>query len=194
MITADQVKQLREETSLSIMECKRALEEAGGDFGKARKHLSRIVQDSAKKKSSRQTSQGIVEAYIHSNKKVGAMIQLYCETDFVAESKEFKDLAHDLAMQVVAASPSYLKKEDVSSKWIKGEKKVLREEAQKDGKPKDIIEKIVEGKIQKQIHEICLYTQPFIKNPEQTVEDYIKEKIAKLGENIKVGEFIRFEV
>ncbi len=194
MINAEQVKLLREETDLSVIECKKALEKADGDFKKAKKYLSRAVQNSVKKRSSRQTHQGIVEAYVHSNKKVGAMIKLYCETDFVAKSKEFKDLAHDLAMQVVAANPSYLKGEDISSKWIREEKKALREEAQKSGKPKDIIEKIVEGKIQKQIQEICLYTQPFIKNPEQTVEDYIKEKIAKFGENIKVGEFVRFEI
>jgi len=194
MITAEQVKQLRKETGLSVMECKKALEEAGGDFKKAKKHLSRIVQDSARKRYSRQTQQGIVEAYIHSNKKVGAIIKLYCETDFVAKSKEFKDLAHDLAMQVVAVNPFYLKGEDVSSKWVGEEKKALKEEAQKSGKPKDVIKKMVEGKIQKQIQEICLYTQPFIKNPEQTVENYIKEKIAKLGENIKVGEFVRFEI
>jgi len=165
MITADQVKKLRKDSNLSVMECKKALEEAGGDFAKAKKLLQKIARDSAEKKSTRKVGQGIVEAYIHSNERIGAMVELYCETDFVAKSKEFKDLAHDLAMQVAATNPSYLRIEDVPAEWQGEEKK-----------------------------EICLYTQTFIKNPDQSVEDYIKEKIAKLGENIKVGEFVRFEV
>lgn len=164
-ITADQVKQLRRDSNLSVMKCKKALEKAGGDFGKAKIILSKIVRGLAERKLTRKVSQGIVETYIHSNKKIGAMVKLYCETDFVAKSKEFEGLAHDLAMQVAACNPSYLRAEDVPSEWQEKEKK-----------------------------EICLYTQSFIKNPDQSVEDYIKEKIAKLGENIRVEEFVRFEV
>lgn len=165
MITTEQVKQLREDSNLPVMKCKKALEEAGGNFAKAKVILQRIARVSAKKKATRKAGQGIVETYIHSNKKLGVMIKLYCETDFVAKSKEFKELAHDLAMQVAACNPSFLRAEDVPSEWQGKEKK-----------------------------EICLYTQSFIKNPEQSVEDYIKEKISKLGENIKVGEFMRFEL
>lgn len=165
MVTANQVKQLRKDSSLSVMECKKALEEAGGDFKKAKTILQGIARDSAERKATRKAQQGIVESYIHSNRKIGAMVKLFCETDFVAKSREFKELAHDLAMQVAACNPSYLREKDVPSEWQGKEKK-----------------------------EICLYTQPFIKNPEQSVEDYIKDKISKLGENIKVGEFVRFKI
>lgn len=165
MITANQVKKLRKDSNLSVMECKKALEKAEGDFEKAKKLLQKIARDSAEKKSTRKVSQGIVEAYIHSNERIGAMVELYCETDFVAKSKEFKDLAHDLAMQVAATNPSYLRIKDIPAEWQGEEKK-----------------------------EICLYTQAFIKNPDQSIEDYIREKIAKLGENIKIGEFVRFEI
>lgn len=193
-ISIAQVKLLRKETNLSVMECKKALKKAGGDFKKAKIILLGVTQGLAEKKLSREVKQGIVEAYIHSNGRIGTMVELYCETDFVAKSKEFKELAHDLAMQVAAGNPIYLKPGDIPSNWLKQRKESLREEFSDKGKSADVVERIAEGKVQKEIQEICLYSQLFIKNPDQSVEDYIKEKIAKLGENIKVGKFVRFKL
>jgi elongation factor Ts len=193
-ISAGDVKDLREKTGASIMDCKKALEKSGGDLEKALKYLKQSGKEKAGKKSERETGEGVVAAYIHSNKKVGAMVELRCETDFVAKNSEFQELAYDIAMHVAAMSPKYTSLESVEKEDWDGYEKIVREEVSMEKKPENIIKKIVEGKIQKHFADISLLSQAFIKNPDITVEDLIKEKIAKIGENIQLGRFERFEI
>jgi len=194
MIKANQVKQLRQKTGASMMECKRALEESGGDEGRALKILREKGKDIAFKKSERETRQGIIESYIHSNGKIGVLLELNCETDFVARNKEFKELAHDLAMHIAGMSPQYLDPKDIPEEVILAERDIYKKQFSNSGKTPEIIDQIIEGKIKKYSEEISLLTQPFVKNPDITVADLIQEKIAKLGENIKIGKFVRYEL
>ncbi len=194
MIKANQVKQLRETTGASMMECKKALEESGGDEKKALKILRQKGKSIALKKSSREAKQGIIDSYIHSTGKVGVLLELNCETDFVARNEEFKKLAHDLAMHVAGMCPQYLTPGDIPEEVIKAEKDIYKKQFSDSGKPQEVIDKIIEGKIKKYSEEISLLTQPFVKNPDITIKELIEEKIAKLGENIKVGQFTRYEL
>lgn len=195
MVSADEVKKLRDITGASMMDCKRALEEAGGNAAKAVELLRKKSLIKAEKKSERETKQGIVEAYVHSNLRVGAMAEVLCETDFVARNEIFRRLAHDLAMHIAAMSPLYLDESGIPAEIIESERRIFQEQV--DGalnKSAHIVNEIIEGKLKKHFQEICLMSQPFIKNPDVTVEELIKEHIAKLGENIKIGRFARFEL
>jgi elongation factor Ts len=194
MIKAQVVKILRDRTGVSMMQCKRALEESSGDIEKAVKILQKNGSKVADKKCGRGTVDGYVGSYIHSNGKVGVLVEVDCETDFVARNEEFKELAHDLAMHIAASNPKYVSYDEINPEEIKTRKEELLEETRKEKKPENILEKIVEGKVKKHFNEICLLTQVFVKNPEITVGQLIIEKIAKLGENIKVNKFIRFEI
>lgn len=194
MISPNQIKQLRDMTLASIMDCKEALEQAGGNIEEAKEILRKKGKNIAMKKSARQASEGIVHAYIHSNNKIGALLELNCETDFVARNKEFIELAHDLAMHIAAMNPRYLSPEDIPEEILKAEREIYKEQMASSGKADDIIEKAIEGKIKKYSEEICLLAQPFVKDQDKTVSELINEYIAKLGENIKVGRFVRFEI
>lgn len=193
-INAAQVKVLREKTGAGFMDCKQALVEAGGDQEKAIQILRTKGQAKAEKKSTRSASDGLVYAYIHPPGKLGVMIEINSETDFVAKNEEFRSLAHDIAMHIAAADPRYIKQDDVPQEYIAKEKTIYMEQAKNEGKPEKILEKIVEGKLKKHLEEICLLNQQFVKDPEKTIEDIIKEKIAKMGENIVVRRFSRFRV
>lgn len=188
------LKKLREISQASLGECQKALEEAGGDLPKALDILRKKGQIIAEKKSERETKSGLIEAYIHSNGRVGALLELRCETDFVAKNPLFKELAHDLALQITAMAPAYISEADIPEEVLKEEKEIYREELKSTGKPEKIIDQIIEGKLKKRFAEICLLHQPFIKNPDETIENLIKSYIAKLGENIKVERFARFEL
>ncbi|MFA5925475.1 MAG: translation elongation factor Ts [Parcubacteria group bacterium] len=193
-ISAEDVKKLREQTGASIMECKKALEKSGGNLEEAIKYLRQSGKEKAGKKSERQTGEGVIASYIHSNKKVGSMVELRCETDFVAKNSEFQELAYDIAMHVAAMAPRYVSIKKIEKNDLDEYEKIVREEVSGEKKPADIIEKIVEGKIKKHFAEISLMSQPFVKNNEMTIEDLIKEKIAKIGENIQIGRIERFEI
>ena len=194
MITAEQVKKLRDQTGVSMMECKRALEQSNGDYDKALELLKLKSKDVALKKSEREAKQGIIEAYIHSNGKIGVLLELNCETDFVARNQEFKELAHDLAMHIAGMDPRYISPEDIPKEVIETEKIIYEKQFADTDKPKKVIGQIIDGKIKKFSQEICLLTQPFVKNPDMTVKELIEEKIAKLGENIKIRRFVRYEL
>lgn len=193
-ITAKAVAELREKSGAGIMDCKKALAEANGDLEKALENLRKRGQKIAAKKSTRDASEGIVGSYIHSNKKIGAMVILNCETDFVAHNEEFQELAHDIAMQVVAMNPAYLNPKDVPEEIINKEKEVYKETLLKEGKPEEMLDKICEGKVQKFYQENCLIKQAFIKDDKKTIEKLVEEKIAKLGENIKLSKFVQFSL
>ncbi len=193
-ITTSTIKDLREATAAGVLDCKKALEASGGDLEKAKVYLREKGLAAAAKKASRAAEEGLIEAYVHTGGRVGALIELNCETDFVARTEAFEELAHDLALQVVAARPLYLAPEDIPPDVLEEEKNVYRVQARETGKPERIIEKIVEGKLQKYYQEVCLMKQPFIKDDGLTVQDVLTEIIAKLGENIVVRRFARFEL
>lgn len=195
-ISAQQVKELREKTGSGLMECKKALQEANGDLTEAVTILRKKGQAAAEKKSGRSTSEGAVGSYIHTGGRVGVLIEVNCETDFVANTDEFKTLVRDLAMQVAAASPAlprWVRRDEVPDDALDKERDILKSQAEAAGKPANVVEKIVEGKLSKFYSENVLLEQPFIKNPDQTVEEYLKSAIAVLKENIQVRRFVRFE-
>jgi elongation factor Ts len=194
MITAQEVKKLRNLTGSSITECKKALEESSGDIEKAIKILQKSGSKIADKKCGRSTSEGYIGSYVHSNGKVGALVEVSCETDFVAKSEEFRNLAHDLAMHIAASNPQYVDCGEVEPEVIEDRKRELGEEVEKEDKPQEILEKMVEGRVKKYFDEICLLSQPFVKDPKKTVGELVMEKVAKLGENVKVKKFVRFEI
>src|SRR5580700_9930803 len=193
-ITAQLVKQLRDKTGAGMMECKAALKEAEGDLEKGEVILRKKGIASASKKSSRSTKQGVIGTYIHPGSQLGVMIEVNCESDFVARTEDFQALVHDLAMQVAAADPQFLRKEDVTEAALAKEREIHRARALTEGKPEKMVEKIVEGRLNKYYEEVCLYEQPFIKENTTTISDLIKSKIAKMGENITVSRFVRFKV
>jgi elongation factor Ts len=193
-ITAQLVKDLRERTGAGMMECKSALVEAKGDLGEAEIVLRKRGIASAHKKASRVTKQGLIGTYIHHGGQLGVMVEVNCESDFVARTDDFKELVHDISMHVAAADPKYVRKEDVPPAELEKEKDIQRARALAEGKPEKMIEKIIEGRMSKFYEEVCLYQQPFVKENTLTVEEVIKTKIAKLGENIGVARFVRFKV
>jgi elongation factor Ts len=193
-ITAQLVKQLRERTGAGMMECKAALVEANGDIPAAEIVLRKKGIASAAKKSARSTRQGIVDSYIHPGSQIGVIIEVNCESDFVARTKEFQTLVHDLAMQVAAADPKFVRREDVTESALAQEREIQRARALQEGKPEKMVDKIVEGRMNKFYEEVCLLEQPFIKENTTSVSDLIKSTIAKLGENISVSRFVRFKV
>jgi len=193
-ITAQLVKQLREKTGAGMMECKSALVEAKGDAGEAEVILRKKGIASAAKKATRSTKQGVIGSYIHPGAQLGVLIEVNCESDFVARTEDFQALVHDLAMQVAAADPQFLRKEDVTEAALAKERDIQRGRALAEGKPEKMVDKIVEGRMNKYYEEVCLMEQPFIKENTTTIADLIKQKIAKLGENISVSRFVRFKV
>jgi elongation factor Ts len=193
-ISAQLGKQLRDRTGAGMMECKAALTEAKGDVGEAEIVLRKKGIASAAKKSARSTKQGVIASYIHPGAQLGVLIEVNCESDFVARTDDFQELVHDLAMQVAAADPQFIRKEDVTQAALDKEKDIQRARALAEGKPEKMADKIVEGRMNKYYEEVCLYEQPFIKENTTSIADVIKAKIAKLGENISVSRFVRFKV
>lgn len=191
-ITADTVKKLREKSGVGMMDCKKALVESGGDFDKAYQYLREKGLDKASKKATRPTREGIIDSYIHLGSKIGVMLEINCETDFVARNEVFKNLSHNIALHIAAASPLYVSKDDIPEGIIEKEKEIYRRQAINEGKPAGVVEKIAEGKLSKYYQETCLLEQLYVKNNDITVGNYIKENIALLGENIVVKRFVRW--
>jgi len=193
-MSLDKIKKLRELTGAGIVDVKKAFEDAGGDEAKAIELLRKRGQEKAGKKAGRSAGEGVVVAYIHSNRKVGAMVKLLCETDFVARNTEFQELAQDIAMHITAMNPKYIRPEDVPAESVEKEKEIWLAQLAAEKKPENILAKIIEGKEKKFREDLALLTQPFVKNPDVTVAELICEKIGKIGENIQVGEFSRIEL
>ena len=193
-IKATDVKQLRESTGAGIMECKRALGEASGDFDEAKKILRKLGAAVAEKKSGRATAEGIIGNYIHTGNKIGVMVEVNCETDFVAMNEEFQAMVRDIAMHIAAAKPRFLSREEVTGDVLDGEREIFADQARQQGKPENVVEKIVEGRINKFYEEACLLDQPFIKDTDKTVAEFVKEIVAKFRENIQVRRFVVFAV
>ena len=196
MATIDKkmIQKLREITGLGMMDCKKALEETNGDLEKAIDILRRKGAAIAAKRSDKETAEGIVHAYIHPGSKMGVLVELNCETDFVANTEDMKNFARDLALHIAALKPLYLTSEDVDQKFLEHEKEIIKAQLANSGKPEKILNQIVEGKIKKLYSDICLLNQPFVKNDQQTVAQALQELIGKTGENIKVKRFARFEI
>ena len=193
-ITASQVKELRERTGAGMMDCKKALAATEGDMDKAIDFLREKGLAAAAKKAGRIAAEGLVESYIHGGGRIGVLVEVNCETDFVAKTDDFKNLVRDIAMHIAAANPSYLRREEVPTAELEHEKMVLSEQARNEGKPEKIIEKMVSGRIEKYYKEVCLLEQPFVKDPDKTINDLITESIAKIGENISIRRFTRYQL
>lgn len=194
MISANDVSKLREETQAPVMECKRALEEAEGDFEKAKLILKKKGEMRAEKKQGSNTCSGVIESYIHANNKVGALIELRCETDSVAHNPDFKILAHDLAMHIAAMNPQFISREFIDSEILSQKQQEYKKEFEDSNKPQDIIDKIIQGKLDKEFQEICLLDQIFVKDETKKIVDLLKEATAKFGEKIEIGHFCRFQI
>ena len=194
MISASDVKLLREKTGAGMMDCKHALTEANGDMEKAIKILREKGLASAAKKAGRIAAEGIVDSYIHLGGKIGVLVEVNCETDFVAKTPVFRQLVKDIAMQIAAANPLYLEPADVPAEVLEKEKEILRAQALNEGKPEKIIDKMVEGRLQKYYKEFCLLEQAFVKDPEKTIRDLVNGKIAEIGEKISIRRFVRYEM
>jgi elongation factor Ts len=193
-ISASQVKELRERTGAGMMDCKKALVEAGGNMEKAAEILREKGLAAAAKKAGRIAAEGIVESYIHGGGRIGVLVEVNCETDFVAKNEDFRSFVKDIAMQIAAAKPEYIRREDVPAEVLEKEKQILRAQAVNEGKPANIVDRMVEGRIEKFFKEVCLLEQPFVKNPDVTIQELLNEKIAKIGENIAIRRFTRYEV
>ena len=192
--TSEMVKGLRQATAAGVLDCKKALDVSDGDFDKAVEYLREKGLVAAAKRAGRAASDGIIGVYVHHGSRVAAMVELNCETDFVARTEEFQTLAHDLAMQVTATQPQFLTREDIPPKVIEIKKRTYREEMADQNKPEHILDRIVEGKLKKFYQEACLLEQPFIKDDDLTVDDLIKNAIAKIGENIVLRRFVRYQI
>jgi elongation factor Ts len=193
-ITAALVNELRQRTGAGMMECKKALVEAKGDIGEAEVILRKRGIAGAAKKAGRVTKQGLIGTYIHAGGQLGVMVEVNCESDFVARTDDFKELVHDVAMHIAAADPRFLRREEVPADLIEKEKEIARDRARNEGKPEKILDRIVEGRISKFYEEVCLLDQPFVKEATVTIEQLVKQKIAKLGENIGIARYVRFKV
>ena len=194
MISAQMVKELRETTGAGMMDCKKALVETNGDMEKAVDYLREKGLAAAAKKSGRVAAEGVVESYIHGAGKIGVMIEVNCETDFVAKTPEFHSFVRDLAMQVAAANPQYLSRTEVPAAIIEHEREILRAQALNEGKPEKIVDKMVDGRVEKFYKDNCLLEQTFIKDPDKSVTDVVNAQISKLGENIVVRRFVRYQM
>ncbi len=193
-ITAQLVNELRKKTGLGLMECKKALADTNGNIDQAIEELRKKGLAKAAKKSERTTSQGRIETYIHGEGRVGVMVEIHCETDFVAKNEQFKNFTHDIALHIAGVSPTYISPEQVPADIIAKEKEIYSEQLKNEGKPANIIDKIIEGKLAKYYEEHCLLKQPFIKDGDKTVEQYLTEQISVIGENMKIARFVRFEI
>lgn len=193
-VEASLVKELREKTGAGILNCQKALAQSGGDMAKAVEWLREKGLAMAQKKAGRVTNEGLIGSYIHPGSKLGVLVEISCETDFVAKTEEFGALVKDVAMQIAAASPSYLRREDVPASVVEGEKAIYRAQVKESGKPPSVCEKIVAGRLEKFFGEVCLLSQPFVKEPSMTVNELLSRKIAQLGENIAIRRFTRYRM
>ena len=193
-VTHEMVKDLREKTGAGIMDCKRALSDAGGDMDKALDILRQKGLAIAAKKAARETKEGLISSYIHAGGRIGVLAEVNCETDFVARNSEFQELVRDIAMQIAWSNPPFLRREDVPPSILEKEREIYRAQARETGKPEHVIEKIVAGKIEKFFNDSCLLEQPFIKDSSVTLNDLIRQKIAKTGENISIKRFVRYQL
>lgn len=193
-VSAEMVKELREKTSAGMMNCKKALKETNGDMEKAIDFLRKKGLAEALKKSARAANEGIIGSYIHAGGKIGVLVEVNCETDFVAKTDEFNELTKDLAMHVAAQSPLFVRREDVTEDILEREKAIFADQAKESGKPEKIIDKIVAGKIDKFYNEVCLLEQSFVKDSSVTINEWIARKVASLGENITIKQFSRFQI
>lgn len=193
-VSTSQIKELREKTGVGIMDCKTALNECNGDINKAIDYLRKKGIATAKKRSSRTTSQGQVMSYIHAGGKIGVLVEVNCETDFTGKNQDFAIFVKDLAIQIAATSPVAIDRESIPQEILEKEREIYATQAKESGKPEKVIQKIVEGKLKKFFAEACLLEQPFVKNPDITVQDLINEMIAKTGENIVMRRFVRFQL
>ncbi len=193
-ITAQQIAEFRAKTGLPMMECKKALIEANGDEEKALDLLRKKGITKAAQKSERTTKAGIVESYIHNGDQIGVLVEVLSETDFVAKNEEFKSFVHDIALHIAAVNPKYISKEEIPAEEIEKERKILEEQVAAEKKPAEIVEKIINGKLERYYSEVCLLNQPFIKDQEITIADLLASKIQKIGENIVISRFARFEI
>lgn len=193
-ITAAMVKELRDRTNAGMMDCKKALLESGGDIEKAVAWLRQKGLAVAAKRAGRTTSEGAIQAYIHAGNKIGVLVEISCETDFVAKTDKFVGFAKDVAMHIAASNPICISREEVPSAILEREREIYRNQAIESGKPEKIIEKMIEGRMEKFYKEVCLLEQPFVKRPEVTIQDLLNELIASLGENISIRRFVRYQV
>ncbi|MEC0373051.1 translation elongation factor Ts [Paenibacillus chibensis] len=193
-VSASAVKELREKTGAGMLDCKKALEEANGDISKAVEVLREKGLAAAANKAGRVATEGVVESYIHGGGRIGVLVEINCETDFVGKTDQFKEFARDIAMHIAASSPRYVAREEVPAEEIEKEKEILKAQALNEGKPEKIVEKMVEGRIGKYYEEFCLLEQPFIKDPDKTIATLLKEKISTIGENISIRRFVRYEL
>lgn len=193
-VSANDVKELREVTGVGFLDCRKALEEANGDFDKAVDLLRERGLAKAAKRAGREASEGVIELYNHGNGRVGVMLEVNCETDFVARSEAFRDFAHEIALQIAASNPTWISEDEIPSNILDREKEIARALALEEGKPENILDRIVEGRMKKYIAEVVLLKQPYIRNEDLTVEDYLHETVAALGENIVIRRFVRWEV
>ena len=194
MISASLVKELREKTGAGMMDCKKALTETDGDMDKAIDFLREKGLSASAKKSGRIATEGLVETYVHGGGRLGVMVEINCETDFVAKTDDFQTFAKDIAMHIAAAKPEFLSSDEIPADVIEFEKKILRAQALNEGKPEKIVDKMVEGRIQKYFKDVCLLEQPFVKDPDKTISQLITEKVATIGEKISIRRFVRFEL
>ncbi|PWI58211.1 translation elongation factor Ts [Sulfoacidibacillus thermotolerans] len=193
-VTAEQVKQLREKTGAGMLDCKKALAQTDGDMEKAIEFLREQGLASAAKKAGRIAAEGVVEAYIHAGGRIGVLVEVNCETDFVAKTEEFRALCRDIAMHIAASRPEYLRREDIPEDVVARETEIFRQQTLNEGKPEHIVDKIVAGKVDKFLREQCLLDQPFVKDPSMTVGTLVASKIGKIGENISIRRFARYEM
>lgn len=193
-ITTDMIKELRERTHVGMLDCKKALVECGGDIEKAIDYLRKKGIASASKKEGRETKEGIIATYIHNNNKLGVMLELNCETDFVAKNEDFQNLGRELCMQVAAAMPSYVNIENIPAQELEHEREIHREQLRDSGKPANVLEKIIDGKLKKFYSDVCLMEQEYIRDSKLIIKDLVKERIAKYGENISVSRFVRYKI
>jgi len=193
-VSANMVKELREKTGAGMMDCKKALSETGGDFQKALDYLRQKGLATAAKRAGRVASEGRVGSYIHAGGKIGVMVEVNCETDFVAKTDDFQAFAKDVAMHIAASNPSYVRREEVTADVLEREKEIYRAQARDAKKPEKVMEKIVEGKLEKFYSEVCLLEQPFVKDPDITIQDLLNGLIGKLGEKVEIRRFTRYQV
>ncbi|GBG09626.1 elongation factor Ts [Paenibacillus sp. MY03] len=193
-VSASAVKELRERTGAGMLDCKKALDETGGDVEKAIALLREKGLSAAANKAGRIATEGVVESYIHAGGRIGVIVEVNCETDFVAKTDQFREFARDIAMQIAASNPKFVSREEVPGDEIEKEKEILKNQALNEGKPEKIVEKMVEGRISKYYEEYCLLEQSFIKDPDKTISNLLNEKISKIGENISIRRFVRYEL
>ncbi len=193
-ISVDQIKALREETGVGILDCRKALEDSNGDFDKAIEALREKGLATVAKRGERETSEGVLDLYSHGDGRVGVMVEVNSETDFVARSEKFREFAHEIALQIAASAPSYVRVEDIPEVILEQRRQIEREEALADGKPEEIVERIVEGRLKKFIDEACLLRQEYIRDDDLTIEQLLHQNVAAMGENIVIRRFVRWEV